>query len=305
MKFREYIDIMLSEAEELIPVNTQFKDETSSSETIDDVGETGAEVVSSEEVPSDAVDIDKESSETKWEIKGASNIDDAWKEYNKRYIPKLLSDTARVSGIGKGKFYTLGITSKKAGKLGNAETHETEDGPKLSREKQKKAKSEAFLLVSQCRVKEIGIVEGFYKKYVLGVRIQLTGDAIKKRIGEWLEKCVSKIEPGTKKFKHIKTDTNEYSSALGPNEYAVPIHWIPRLREAIEQANVGSDDSKTIISKQHRTAEKEKQAALEAGEKYTSSEKTNIHPELGRKHETSLKEVGRRTIKLPSLGKKN
>lgn len=287
MKFRDYVEQYLTEAEE-IPAESQIKTEIDSSDKIEDVGE-GVEMVPESDLPKDVADVDNASAEAKWAIDGAKDVESAWVEYNKAYIPKLLKDTARTSGIGKGKFYTIGITSLKLGKLGNAEIHDT-DEKEVGKKDAAKLRRLAFLLVGQCRVKDIGVMEGFFKKYVLGVRIQLIGDASKKKIGSWLSKLTSKLDPGNKKFKHIKTATNEFATALGENEFAVPVHWIPRLREAIEES----------VSTKHKKAEDAKEEAKEKGEKFVSDK--SVHVAKGK--EGLIKVGGRETLKLPPIGKR-
>lgn len=299
MKFREYIEQVLNETEE-IPVNTQLDDKVvEKADSVEDIGavESGADAeVPVSEVPKDAVNVDNAESEPeKFVIVGPKTIAEATAEYNKRYMPKLIEAAAKTGGIGSGKFYTLGITSLRAGKLGNAQVNivksdETEE-KKQTRKEAKDAKARAFLLVSQCRVIEIGIMEGFYKKFVIGARIRLTGDAKKKKIGDWLTKANSKLESEKKKFKHIQTEKQNFSDTLPEDEFAVPVHWIPRLREVVESQ----------LSRKHIADTKKAEKAKEAGEDYESPKTLNVP----RGYEARIKVPGRETIKLPEIGKRN
>jgi len=298
MKFRDYISLVLNETEE-IPVNTQLDDKVvEKADSVEDIGavESGADAeVPVEDVPKDAVNVDTAESEpAKFTIDGPSTIDEAVAKYKSKYTDRLIQAAAKTGGIGKGKFYTLGITSLRAGKLGNAEIRHIEGGKEvettLTKKEKKESKKNAFLLVSQCRVIEIGIMEGFYKKFVIGARIRLTGDAKKKKIGEWLTKANSKLESEKKKFKHIQTDTQAFDKALGEDEFAVPVHWIPRLREVIE----------TEISRKHMDDAKKANKAKEAGEDYESPK--TLHVKKG--YEARIKVPGRDAIKLPEIGKR-
>ncbi|MCF8445333.1 MAG: hypothetical protein K9G29_10025 [Crocinitomicaceae bacterium] len=213
------------------------------------------------DVPKDAVNVDTEEGETKFMMSGSKTIENAWLEYTKNYIPEILNHLIAHGGINSGRFYTLGITSFRQGKLGNAVVHDTpKDEKKLTGKEKKQKKEDAFVLISQCKVLELGVMEGFYKKFILGVRIKLTDAAVKKGIGEWLYKINSRIESEQKKFKHIQTETNDFDTVLGENEFAIPVHWIPRIREIIENniSNKTKEDAKraeddTLFRKQHTT----------------------------------------------------
>lgn len=292
MLFREYIDMVLNETENL-------KDAVEDAKSIDDVkkDESGAMDVPKEDVPDDAVNVDSAASEepsqeVKFMMKGSKNVADAWKEYEK-YQARVKA-AAGKGGIGGGKFYTLGITSLAKGKLGNASFSNIKDGADVPEPTSKKELTEkrnaAFLLISQCRVKEIGVMEGFYKQFVLGARISLVGDNKEKKISNWLLKVNSRIEKENHKFKHIQTLTNDFDSKLGENEFAVPIHWIPRLREIIESE----------ISRKHKQDSKVADDAADRGESYVSSKV--LHVKGG--YEGRVKVPERNTFKLPAKGTK-
>lgn len=276
-----------------------LKDAVEDADSIEDVSksESGAMDVPKEDVPKDAVDVDSAASEepskeVKFLMTGAKTVDDAWDEYE-TYQQKVEA-AAGKGGIGGGKFYTLGITSLAKGKLGNATFSNVKDGVDVPEPTSKKELTErrnaAFLLISQCRVKEIGIMEGFYKKFVLGARITLVGDNKEKKIANWLLKVNSRIEKENHKFKHIKTLTNDFDSKLGENEFAVPIHWIPRLREIIENE----------ISRKHKEDAKVADQASEDGESYQSPK--SLHVKAG--YESKVKVPDRNTFKLPAKGTK-
>lgn len=292
MLFREYIDMVLNESESL---EDAIKDVNS----IEDVesNESGAVVVPTEDVPADAVNVDSEKSEepseqVKFLMKGASTIDEAWEKYSPYYTKVM--EGMKSGGIQGGKIYTLGITSLAKGMTGNARVAHIVDGKPADEPKTKKERTEArnnaFLLISQCRVKEIGIMEGFYKKFVLGARISLVSDSKQKKIGDWLMKSGSRIEKDKKKFKHIKSQTHDFSDTLPENEYVVPIHWIPRLREIIE----------TEISRKHKDDMKAEMEAIKTGTSHTSPK--SLHVKSG--YEGRVKAGERNTFKLPPKGTK-
>lgn len=292
MLFREYIDMVLNETDNL-------KDAVEDAKSIEDVSkdESGAMDVPKEDIPKDAVDVDKsdsedQSKEIKFMMNGAKTVDDAWDEYD-NYQNKVKAAVGK-GGIGGGKFYTLGITSLAKGKLGNASFSNIKDGEDVKEPTSKKDLTEkrnaAFLLISQCRVKEIGVMEGFYKKFVLGARISLVGDNKEKKIANWLLKVNSRIEKENHKFKHIKTASQDFSDKLGENEFAVPIHWIPRLREVIESE----------ISRKHKDDADVADQAVVDGENYTSPK--TLHVKAG--YEAKVKVPGRNTFKLPAKGTK-
>lgn len=293
MLFREYIDLVLNETDNL-------KDAVEDAKSIQDISadESGAMDVPKDDIPKDAVNVDKadseeQSKEIKFLMDGAKTVEDAWKEYSK--YQKRVKDNVGKGGIGGGKFYTLGITSLAKGKLGSAKFSDIKDGEPVQEPTSKKELTEkrnaAFLLISQCRVKEIGIMEGFYKQFVLGARISLVGNANQKeKIAKWLMKVNSRIEKENHKFKHIQTETSDFDSKLGENEFAIPIHWIPRLREVIENS----------ISRKHKDDDKAADNAIETGDSYTSPK--SLHVKSG--YEAKVKVPGRNTFKLPAKGTK-
>lgn len=302
MKFREYVEQYLKEADQTVELDA---DKLDSKETVEDAVESqeGVDMVPVGDIPKDVVDVDAPKNDDKFIMKSADTVKEAYEEYNKKYMPTLIDKAASVGGINNGRFYAFGITSLKAGRLGNSTVISTEADPKLSKAKETAARKEAYLLMSQCRVVEIGVMEGFFKKFVLGARIKLVGagknaegkETNRSKISKWLNAKLSEINEGVKKFKHIQTKTVDFGTELVENEFAVPVHWIPRLREVIE----------TEISKKHIAATKEKEAAEKEGKEYVSKPSLN----LPAGYEGRIKQgKERKTLslpkKLPNIGNK-
>lgn len=160
-------------------------------------------------------------------IDGPKNLDDAYKAYEHFYL-KPVKEFLKSPG----HFYSFYVTSRKV---------------------------PSWFLKTQCRVKDIGIIEGRDKQYVVGALIQLyfrfahldpdelsdsaraKYDEVKKEYDQakaFLSRIPSALQGSMdfKKFKHIKTDSVDYSKDVtdfGDDYFAVPIHWVPQLQKII------------------------------------------------------------------------
>jgi hypothetical protein len=160
-------------------------------------------------------------------IDGPTNLEDAYNAYEHFYL-KPIKEFLKSPG----QFYSFYVTSRKI---------------------------PDWFLKTQCRVKDIGVIEGRDKQYVVGALIQLyfrfahvdpdtlsdearqNYDKVKEeytKAKSFLSRIPSAIQGSMdfKKFKHIKTDTIPYSkdvSEFGDDYFAVPIHWVPQLEKIV------------------------------------------------------------------------
>lgn len=210
-------------------------------------------------------------------IDGPNNLEDAYKAYEHFYLTPV-----KAFLKNPGQFYSFYVTSRKL---------------------------PDWFLKAQCRVKDIGVIEGRDKQYVVGVLIQLVFrfahvdpdtlsdearmnyDKVKEeytKAKSFLSRIPSAIQGSMdfKKFKHIKTETIPYSkdvSDFGDDYFAVPIHWVPQLEKIITEKIKSKPikDSKGNIIKLDRFPYEQYLKDLESGKITTDTKSTGGRKNFG------------------------